>query len=109
MHAVVFVVTVFSSGKDFKDVHDFFVSVAPEGATTTASDFASYKKADGDKGNAVIVAMVFKWENKWWFKAIDEMHQVEEHSSVTKFVSPCQARVFQTLQGLQGASDSRRD
>mmetsp|Transcript_2471 Transcript_2471/g.7274 ORF Transcript_2471/g.7274 Transcript_2471/m.7274 type:complete len:471 (-) Transcript_2471:139-1551(-) len=109
VHAIVFVVTVFSSGKDFKDVHDFFVSVAPEGATTTASDFASYKKADGDKGNAVIVAMVFKWENKWWFKAIDEMHQVEEHSSVTKFVAPCQARVFQTLQGLQGASDSRRE
>ena len=30
-----FVVTVFSSGKDFKDVHVFLVSVAPESAITT--------------------------------------------------------------------------
>ena len=30
-----FVVTIFSSGKDFEDVHVFLVSVAPESATTT--------------------------------------------------------------------------
>ena len=35
LEAFVFVVTVFSSGKDFKDVHVFLVSVAPETAITT--------------------------------------------------------------------------
>ena len=40
-----FVVTVFSSGKDLKDVHDLLVSLSPEDATTTGSDFARVMKA----------------------------------------------------------------
>ena len=44
-HAIVFVVTVFSSGKDLKNVHVFLVSVAPESALATVSVFASFMKA----------------------------------------------------------------
>ena len=44
LHAIVFVVTVFSSGKDFKDVHDFFVSVAPE-VGEQQQDLCRYSKA----------------------------------------------------------------
>ena len=45
VHVIVFVVTVFSSGKDLEDVHDLLVSLSPEDATTTGSDFARVMKA----------------------------------------------------------------
>jgi len=97
VHAIVFVVTVFSSGKDFKDVHDFFVSVAPE-VGEQQQDLCRYSKADGDQGNAVIVAMVFRSVGKWYFKAIDVMHELPPNTSAASLTQQCGEQVFETLE-----------
>ena len=97
VHAIVFVVTVFSSGKDFKDVHDFCVSVAPD-VGEQQQDLCRYSKADGDQGNAVIVSMVFRSAGKWYFKAIDVMHELPPNTSAASLTQQCGEQVFETLE-----------
>ncbi len=69
-----------------------FLSVAPE-----VGEQQSLLKADGDQGNAVIVAMVFRSAGKWHFMAIDVMHELLPDTSTASLTPQCGEQVFETL------------
>jgi len=104
VHFLFFVANIFSSGTNsFKDVRD--VTVRLVDTTVANKELLRFEKKDIGTGNAVVISMLFRMGGTWYFKAIDESFQIQEHGTYRSLEPQLQRYCLQTREAL-GAEDA---
>jgi len=80
VHFLFFVANIFSSGSNsFKDVRECSVRLVDQ--TNRSKEILRFEKKDIGTGNALVISMIFRMGGTWYFKAIDESYQIQEHGT----------------------------
>merc|ERR1719217_748853 len=79
IHFLFFVVTIFSSGvHSFQDVNACSARLVD---STQNLEMCKFSKKDVGKGNALVIAMLFRKGGRWYFEAVDRVYQIQEHGT----------------------------
>jgi len=80
VHALFLTATIWSKDCNFSDVEECSVRIVDN---TNTSEFCRYEKHDivKQEGNALIVAMIYRTGDQWYFKPVDECYHIQHHST----------------------------
>mmetsp|Transcript_30828 Transcript_30828/g.88352 ORF Transcript_30828/g.88352 Transcript_30828/m.88352 type:complete len:475 (+) Transcript_30828:56-1480(+) len=95
VHALLFTMTIYSSGRSFDDIEQCYLRLVD--GTDGNKEFCRFEKDALTPGaNALIAAMLYRTGKKWCFKAVDEIFTLPPNSSYRKLVPQMSDSVLQT-------------
>jgi len=103
VHFLFFVANIFSSGShSFKDVRECSVRLVD--TSNGDQELLNFQKKDIGSGNALVIAMLSRMGDTWYFKAIDESYQIQEHGTYRALEPQLQRFCLQTQETMSIAS-----
>jgi len=99
VHFLFFVANIFSSGAhSFKDVRECAVRLVDTDSDNR--ELLRFEKKDIGTGNALVISMLFRMNDTWYFKAIDESYQIQEHGTYRALEPQLQRFCLQTQETM---------